>query len=95
MLKTPAKMFCQVQTKHSVVPDPPGGGPVGPLTLANHPGGVFPGFFCYKVKCPKDPAVIPAARDQFGSRPTLTIPPTSPRLYCAPASPGGAFLDAD
>lgn len=80
-IKLPAKFACISTTKSDVIPTPSGG---GPTTLVA-------GFVCYNVKCaaPFDQSDF-AVDDQFGVR---GIVPKKAKLFCAPSSPSGAFLD--
>ena len=84
-LKLPAKVACFQAHKISVSPPPPGGGPGSPPTVART-------YLCYKVKCSNSNRLIQDLRtDQFGAHTFVTA---GNSLYCAPASPSGAFLDA-
>ena len=81
--KAPAKMECRRVFKSSVSPSPPGGGPIVDLNVVK--------FLCYKIKCPTVLGGTDTVKDQFGSR---TVQDGTAKLFCAPASPSGAFLDA-
>jgi hypothetical protein len=83
ILEAPAKMACHRVFKSFVDPQPPGGGPIGDLNVGK--------FLCYRIKCnPAAPGGSGSFNDQFGSR---IIEEGNVKLLCAPASPGGAFLD--
>jgi hypothetical protein len=85
-IKYPPKLACFSSTISPPSPKPPGG---GPTTLAGR-------FFCYAVKCRT--LIVPltgGGTDMFGFHET-TSPngnPAGPTMFCAPASPSGAFLD--
>jgi hypothetical protein len=82
VIKLPPRLACQSTSKTAVTPPPPGGGPIGALSHAK--------MLCYKVRCPTAPNTFGTVRDQFGIH-NVTLGPS--RLLCAPASPGGAFLE--
>jgi hypothetical protein len=83
-VKLPAKLACFQAHKITVSPTPPGGGPANPPTVART-------YFCYKTKCSNSNRLIQDLRtDQFGPHTFVTV---GNSLYCAPASPSGAFLD--
>ena len=82
VVKLPAKLACQSTSKSAVTPPPPGGGPTGSLNRSK--------FLCYKLKCPTAANDFHTAKDQFGIHDIVL---GTSKLLCAPASPGGAFLD--
>jgi len=88
VIKVPAKVLCYSAVKQNVTPPPPGGGPSNDL-------GVTRKFLCYKAKCPNFlVGSLPASvTDQFGVHPISGKPTKAFKMFCAPASPSGAFLD--
>src|SRR5215472_16072999 len=88
VIKVPAKVLCYSAVKQNVTPTPPGGGPSDDL-------GVNRKFLCYKAKCPNFlVGTLPASvTDQFGVHPLSGKPTKAFKMFCAPASPSGAFLD--
>jgi len=83
-VRTPAAFACFSSGVDGLTPQPPGGGPVGSVG----------GYYCYKVHCPKNAHGDASGKDQFGNH-LPTQEAGSPTLFCAPASPSGAFLDGD
>lgn len=86
VVKTPPILNCTKTFKTNVIPPPPGGGPDVEVSVTN--------FLCYKEKCPK---IIPFGTftDQFGvHHDNVAHKKVGASLLCVPASPSGAFLDA-
>jgi hypothetical protein len=81
IVKAPPKMACLPTAKSNVTPTPPGGGPSGEAARP---------VLCYRVKCQTKDIVSVSLTDQFGVHAGIVV---APKLLCAPASPGGAFLD--
>ena len=84
-IRVPARVACVGVDKTNVSPAPPGAPPGPPAAAA---------YFCYKVKCPKQPPSATApSRDQFGVRSTTFLKPATLCAPIVPGSPGGAFID--
>ena len=82
-IKFPPKLACYTAVHGGITPTPPGGGPTTPVS----------GFFCYAVKCKGKGTIVDAGKDELGSHSIVTGKPVAPTMFCAPASPSGAFLD--
>jgi hypothetical protein len=84
-VKLGSKMICVQVAKQNVAPSPPGGGPGSGAALGEK-------LVSYKLKCPKMPVPSIGTTDQFGAG---TFTPGTAKSLLVPASPSGAFLDAE